>query len=136
MGSAIRYIVATFGGWVTSFMMPVAHFMVFVVVLVICDFGTGVAAAKKRRERLRSRGFMRSVLKIVFYFIAILLSHGMDVVYLHDANISFSFTYVVAGFISLTEFKSNLENISVLTGTDVWSHVMSRIPKIFRGNGR
>lgn len=128
----IKYTIATVWGIALGFIMPVAGFMMLCATLVVVDFITGVLAAKKRKEVLRSKGFQRTIFKITLYFLAILLSRGMDVVFLHNIPTHFSFTYIVAGFVCLTEFKSNLENIGSLTGTDIWAHMANRIPKIFR----
>lgn len=128
----IKFTIATVWGITLGFLIPVADFMMLCGLLVVIDFITGVLAAKKRKEPLRSKGFQRTITKIVLYFLAILLSRGMDVVFLYNVDFKFSFTYIVAGFVCLTEFKSNLENIGVLTGTDIWKHIASRIPKILR----
>lgn len=128
----LKYLIATFWGISVGFLMPVSHFMILCGSLVVVDFFTGVLAAKKRKEALRSKGFQRTVFKITLYFLAILLSRGMDIVFLYDLDTRFSFTYIVAGFVCLTEFKSNLENIGALTGTDVWGHIAQRLPKFLK----
>lgn len=119
-----------FATWVGlwAFLVPVGHFLLFTIALVVCDLFTGVWAAKTRKEEIHSRGFKRSVLKISLYFVAILLSRGMKVVFLPDLDVDIA--YVVAGIISLTEFKSNLENIHVVTGTNIWSLIADHIPRL------
>ena len=37
---------------------------------------------------------------------------------------------ITAGYIGLTEFKSNLENISEGTGIDIWNYVIDEINKL------
>jgi len=128
----LKYIIATVWGITVGFMLPISHFMLLCSSLVVVDFITGVLAARKRKEALYSKGFQRTIYKIALYFLAILLSRGMDVVFLYEAGIAFSFSYIVAGFVCLTEFKSNLENIGTLTGTDIWAHIASRLPKLFK----
>ena len=116
--------------WLWALIAPVGHFLLFTVALVGCDLFTGVWAAKTRKEELRSRGFMRSVLKITLYCIAILLSHGMNLVFFEPKGMGFDLVWMVAGIISLTEFKSNLENIAVVTGTNVWTLISNYIPRL------
>lgn len=116
--------------WLWALIAPVGHFLLFTVALVGCDLFTGVWAAKTRKEELRSRGFMRSVLKITLYCIAILLSHGMNQVFFEPKGLGFDLVWMVAGIISLTEFKSNLENIATVTGTNVWSLISQYIPRL------
>lgn len=92
------------------------------------DFATGVRAAKARKEKIRSRGFFRTVEKIVLYFLAILLSEGMKEVF----NLPIPITYMVSGIIALTEFQSNLENISDITGTQLWPSIKDKIEGLFK----
>lgn len=115
---------------IAAFVAPILDFLIFTFVLTICDFATGVRAAKNRKEKITSRGFARTVEKLFFYILAILLSEGMNVVFVQDVSTEFSFTWIVAGFISLTELKSNLENISAITGVDIWKQVAEYLPEI------
>lgn len=131
----LTYFLATAWGWAMSFVLPVHQFMALTFALVLSDVVTGVWAAYKRNEAIRSNGFRRTISKIVLYFLAILLSKGMEDV-LHIPKL----IYIVSGFIAMTEFKSNLENIAVVTGTNIWAHLVERIPGIFKlpkgkGNG-
>lgn len=114
--------------WVFNLLLPVGHFMMMTMLLVVADFITGITAARHRGEALRSKGFRRTVLKTVLYCLAILLSHGMDMVFFQPKNLSFDLVWIVAGLIGLAEFKSNLENIAVVTGVDIWARIADRIP--------
>lgn len=126
----IKYLTGVAISYLASFLLPVAPFLIFTFVLVVLDFITGVMAAGKRGEALRSRGFYRTVQKWVLYTAAILLSKGMDEIYFTPYGYNFNLTWIVATFIALTEFKSNLENISYITGTDIWNQIADRIPGI------
>lgn len=121
------YVLAAAWSWSMSFVLPIGHFLVLTLVLVVCDFVTGVRAARHRGEVIQSRGFRRTTWKSVMYFIAILLSKGMEDVF----GIP-KLTYIVSGFIAITEFKSNLENVASFTGTDIWAHLVTRIPNLFK----
>jgi len=118
--------------WLSQMLMPVSSYLLFTVVLVLVDLGTGVAAARHRGEELRSRGFSRSVLKIALYCAAILLSHGMDKVFFEPKGLGFDLVWIVAGLIGVTEFKSNLENISTVTGSNLISGIADRLPGYFK----
>lgn len=128
----IKFLVATSWAWLWSFILPVQQFLAFTFVLVVCDFLSGIAAAKQRGEKLQSRGFARTVTKIALYCMAILLSHGMDRVFFAPAGLSFGLVWMVAAFIGLTEFKSNLENIRTVTGADIWGKIAGVMPDIFK----
>lgn len=109
-----------------SFVMSVSHFLIFTFVLVLCDMYSGIRKAQHNGEQVNSKGFRRSILKITLFFMAILLSKGMTTVY----DLAFNLDYVVSGLIALSEFKSNLENISVITGIDFWSKLVAKFPSL------
>lgn len=118
------YLIAAIG-WLAAFMLPVAPFLIFTICLVIGDLYTGTKAAKKRGEVLHSRGLMRTTEKIIVYFIAILLASGMREVFMPSVKLE----YVVAFTIALSELKSNLENIEVITGVNIWARLIEIIRK-------
>lgn len=59
--------------WIGINLMPVASFLAVGIVLVISDWITGISAANKRGDKITSRGLYRSVQKVVFYSLAIML---------------------------------------------------------------
>ena len=122
----LKWANAVLFAWVVSFILPVKDFLIITTILVVCDLWTGVRAAKHRGEVIHSKGFRRSVNKISLYFIAILLSEGVSKVF----DVPINLTYVTAGIIALTEFKSNLENISTVTGVDILSAISDQLPSI------
>lgn len=124
----IKALVFALWVYIGAFLAPISHFLFFTVALVLCDLFTGVWAARTRKEVIHSKGFKRSVLKISLYFVAILLSEGMKRVFFPDLD--FDLVYIVAGIISLTEFKSNLENVATVTGTNIWSLIANYIPRL------
>lgn len=114
--------------WCVSFVLPLGGFLSLTAILVFCDFFTGVRAARSRGELIRSRGFFRTVEKIVLYFLAIMLSEGMKEVF----GLPIPLTYMIAGVIALTEFKSNIENIEDITGTILWSEIRDKLETLFK----
>ena len=118
-----KVILSLVAGIVLAFLLPLVPFLVMVLVLVVTDFLTGIRAAKARKEEINSGGMKRTIEKISLYFAAIILSEGMSQVFFDGVQI----TYVVATYIALTEFKSNIENISDVTGTDIWRKIVSKI---------
>jgi hypothetical protein len=75
---ALRWFVTALLMWTMALIVPVAPFLIFTTCLVLCDLYTGTRAAIHRKEVLHSKGFRRSIEKIVLYFLAILLSAGME----------------------------------------------------------
>ena len=124
----IKAIIAAGWIWLWNFILPIGHYMAMTIVLILVDFGTGIAAARHRGEALRSRGFARSILKIGLYCGTIIISHGMDTVFFAPKGLGFGLVWIVAGLIGLSEFKSNLENVSTVTGLNIWAEIADRIP--------
>lgn len=122
---SLRGVFAAIVGFMSYWIMPVSHFIFAGFVLVIADWATGVTAARKRGEKITSNGFRRTLTKAVSYMGAILLSRMCEEVFLPAAPL----TYVVASYIGLTEFKSVIENISIITDNDLTAAL--RIFKFF-----
>lgn len=107
--------------WLVAFVAPIGHFIALALALVIVDFISGTKAARKRGDIITSAGYKRTVSKLLLYTAVILLAEGMRVVFFAGGVIPV--TYIAAGFICATEFRSVLENVGAVTGTDV-SHVL------------
>jgi len=118
----VGYLTAL-ASWVASFLMPIQPFLILVVALLFSDLFTGVAAARKRKEKVSSKGLRRTVEKMLIYFVAILCSEGMKLVFLG----SIPFTYFVALAIAAAEFKSVLENVEVVTGLTGLKEIAMRL---------
>ncbi len=109
--------------YLVFFFTPLTPLLIGVGVLVFADLYTGRSAARTRGEEIRSHGYKRSVSKCTQYFLAIILGRIMEVVFLPMIPV----TAITAGYIALTEFKSNIENISTVTGIDIWRAIVDRL---------
>lgn len=105
--------------------LAVANFIAMCTVLVICDLVTGIWASAKQKVPIQSSGLRRTIHKIVFYMMAIMLSQGIQQTWLPAIPL----VYMVSLFIGMTEFISNLENISIITGTDIAQQVKKYLVK-------
>jgi phage-related holin len=61
-----------------AFLAPIGDLLYFVSLLVIADFITGVVAAKYRNQKRESIKMARSIYKIVFYLIALMMAQLFD----------------------------------------------------------
>ncbi len=109
-------------GW---FLLPIAWYLVFTVVLVVADLYTGWKASNMR---FISRGVRKSIDKTIAYFIAILIAHAFDLLYLPNGRLIVSFA--VSSIIASTEMLSVYENVQRQTGTGL----LSAIKKYLNGN--
>jgi hypothetical protein len=124
-----KLIGAAILSWVLQFIMPIWPFLAFTVFACFADLFTGTQAARHRGEVIHSKGLRRSIKKISLYFAGILLAEGVMVVFFGGGK---GLTWMTAGLIALTEVKSNFENISTVTGVDIWSQWADRIPGFFK----
>jgi len=109
--------------YIVFFFAPITAAMVGLAVLIFADVITGCKAAKVRGEEIRSNRMARTVSKIIFYSIAIILSRVMEVSFMEWLPVA----KLTAGYIAIVEFKSNMENIATITGVDIWKHLMTKI---------
>jgi Bacteriophage holin family len=112
-----------------SFFVPIKFFLLGTFLLVLVDTATGIWKANTRNEPITSAGMRRTTSKIVAYFLAIILSKGVADIWVQDVNLA----YYVSAYIAITELKSNLENLSVITGLDFWAlvqhYVKNKLPQ-------
>lgn len=109
--------------YIVFFFAPITAAIIGLGVLILADVITGCKAAKMRGEEIRSNRMARTISKIIFYSIAIILSRVMEVAFMDWMPVA----QITAGYIAIVEFKSNMENIGSITGVDVWKHIMTKI---------
>lgn len=109
--------------YLAFFFSPIYLILFTTGFLVATDLLTGIFAAKKRGEAVDSKKMARSISKIIFYFIAIILSRIMEITFINGLPLA----NITAGYIALVEFKSNFENIGTITGLDIWKTLISKI---------
>lgn len=117
---------AVLGLW-ASFLLPISGFIVLCTALVLCDAYTKWQVLQKAKDKV-SLGMYQKVKKLVMYYMCIMLSHGIEIVFKFGDWSLLSF--VVSGFVCLTEFKSVIENVSDYTGNDLWAALIKKIPSI------
>lgn len=133
----IKKIGVAFSYFFITFFTPLKFYLLAVGMMVFADLVTGIRAAKKRGESIESGPLRRTVEKLVYYFLAIILSEVMMRAFFNDIlPDKVSITYVTASFIGLVELKSNFENISVITGLDIWKRLTEMIPTLGIKSGK
>jgi len=111
-------------GMALGFVLPIWPFILTAICLVFADAVTGVIAAKKRGEKITSRGFYRTSQKIVVYMVSILACEGIRVVFVPGVPV----TYTAAAAISVTELKSILENTQIVSGANIFQQISGMLP--------
>jgi uncharacterized membrane protein len=107
-------------GVLFSFFMPIKHFLIFTIFVVFADTVTGIIAAKKRGEKITSKGLYRTSQKVVVYFCGIMIFHGASVTFGLPSQIVYSVSFLIA----FTELYSVSENIKSITGVNIGTIIL------------
>jgi len=107
-------------GIIFSFIFPIKHFLVFTIFVVFADTLTGIIAAKKRGEKITSKGLYRTSQKVAVYFCGIMIFHGASITF----GLPFQIVYSVSFLIAFTELYSISENIKVITGVNLKTTIL------------
>lgn len=94
------------------------------------DLFSGISKSFKVGDKITASKLKLSVIKFVYYSVAIIAAYQIDKVMI--APDSLLLTRIIAGYISMVEFKSLIENISVITGRDIWMAVKDQIIDLFK----
>jgi hypothetical protein len=103
---------------------PIQAVIISVGLLVMADMVTGIWAAHKRGEAIKSAGLRRTVSKLIIYQIAIITGFIVEQ-YLVGSIVPL--VKILGGVIGLVEFKSILENANAISGTDLFKLVIERL---------
>jgi uncharacterized membrane protein len=107
-------------GVIFSFFLPIQHFLSFTIFVVFSDTITGILAAKKRNEKITSKGLYRTSQKIVVYFVGIMIFHGASITFGLPSQIVYSVSFLI----SFTELYSISENIKSITGANIGTIIL------------
>lgn len=109
-------------GAIFQFFAPIADLIVAIAVLIIVDYFTGVAAAKKRSEVVViSNSWKRTGFKITGYIMLLIATETLNIIFLSQFDIKLSYGTAVS--IVLIEVQSISEN----TGIDILSKIKTFI---------
>lgn len=111
-------------GLIGAFLAPVHGVMIAVSVLVLLDFITGVLSSMKSKKKITSKGFQQTIYKTLAYQAVIVTALVLEKYLIPELPV----IKVVSSLIAVTETKSLLENVEVLTGIDFWGAMVSKLP--------
>lgn len=103
---------------------PLVTILGSTTLLVICDLITGVLKAKKQGEEVTSHGIKKTAVKLGVYLIVIVLSSVTET-YLTNGQVPV--LNVVTSIIGITELKSCVENLNIITGGTIVDTIMRAI---------
>lgn len=103
---------------------PIKGTIIAANVVIIVDLITGVIAAKKRGEAIRSSALRRSLSKFLIYNTAILIGFIVEKFLIND---SFPITQIVAGIVGTTESLSIYENLNSISDNKIFSVLVKKL---------
>jgi len=107
-----------------AFLLPIKLVIITAGVLILTDLITGIAAARKRGEKITSAALSRTVAKMAVYQTVIITGYMLQMNLLSNA---IPVINVVSGVIGMVEFKSIIENANCILGTDLFKEVVARL---------
>lgn len=110
---SIKMLMAVF-----VFLAPIHTMLISITLFVLVDFVTGVYAAYKQNILIESKRMRDSVGKLISYYLLIILGFLLDKYFIVPVVESSFFFNVFACILGVTEFKSVLENIDKIMGTN------------------
>lgn len=111
-----------------AILTPAVPIIIFTGVLIFSDTVTGIWAAVKRSEKITSKALGRTITKMCLYSLVIGLTFAFE--HFFTALQLIHMGQIAAGYICLVELKSIYENVSSITGLDIWTHLISRFEAI------
>lgn len=103
---------------------PIKAALATVLVLIVADLALGIWAAKKRGELITSAGLRRTVVKLVVYEVAVLLSF-LAQQYLTGELVPVM--QLTTAYIGLVEVKSVVENLNEISGTSLLKSLLDKL---------
>lgn len=105
---------------------PMRATMAALLILVICDFLTGIYKVVKFKgwEAVKSAKMGKSITKLVMYYLAIVAGLACEII-----TPGIPFTKVATGFVAVVELKSIYENVGAITGVNIWVAVREYLDK-------
>lgn len=109
-----------------AYFTPIAEMVIVMLIFLMLDTISGIWASLKKGEKLESHKLRKTVYKIVWYTVTVMLSWMMEK--------TFSLTWtslssLVCGFICFVELKSIFENVTRITNEPVFLKILKIIKR-------
>lgn len=111
------------------FLTPIHPQLYTIYILVAFDLITGITKAYRNKEPITSKRMRDTVIKFIFYSVAVYIGFQVDITLFSKAALYLS--KLVGGYIILIEFQSNIENISTITGVNLWMMIKDKVMGFF-----
>lgn len=138
--NSIMHPIMNFFSWLWSFctkyfmffvlfLTPIHQFIFTVWIFLLLEFLTGLWKSYKLKEPITLERFRMLVILFVCYPAALYIGFQFDFTYF--SVVSLYITKVIGIYITSVEFQGCIQNLSVITGIDIWSAVKDSVTNIF-----
>lgn len=103
---------------------PIHTVLITVGVLVLADAVTGIWAALKRGEKVKSAALRRTVSKTIIYQMAVICGFLLERYLIGDI---LPISKIVAGMIGIVEFTSIMENLNTVYGGNLFKNILKKL---------
>lgn len=103
---------------------PVKAALVTILVLVAIDLITGIWVSVKNKQQITSAGLKRTIIKLFVYEAAMCLAF---LVHQYLTGDTFPADKIVAAMVGLTELKSCVENLQLISGDPLLATLIAKI---------
>lgn len=104
--------------------IPIKPILLAAMTLCVVDLVLGVLAARKRKQKITSKGLGRTIVKIMVYEVAVCSGFVVQKYLINDAV---PIVNLIGGLIGLTEMKSVLENLDAISGDKTFRTIVNRL---------
>lgn len=112
---------------IVASLAPAKELFAVALALIFIDLITGILAARKRGEQIKSAGIRRTVSKFCIYMTAIAVGFWIESIMLKGF---LPVSNIAAGLISLVEGKSIFENLDVLNGSPIFKSLIKKLGSV------
>jgi phage-related holin len=124
--SSLKSVFVKLALLVIAYFTPIAEMVIVMLIFLLLDTISGIWASLKKGEKLESHKLRKTVYKIIWYTVAVMLSWMMEK--------TFSLTWsnlasLVCGFICFVELKSIFENVTSITNEPVFMKILKIIKR-------
>lgn len=109
---------------IVALLAPIHALMGAVGFLILADLATGIWAAVKKRQKIKSSVMRRTISKLCIYQLAVISGFLVET-YMLDSILPVS--KIVASVIGLVELKSILENSNHILGYSLFKSVIAKL---------
>lgn len=107
-----------------AFLLPIKLVIITAGVLIFADLITGIAASRKRGEKITSAALSRTVAKFAVYQTVIVTGYMLQMNLLNNV---IPVINIVGSVIGMVEFKSIIENANAILGTDLLKDIINKL---------